>query len=222
MSDNHRGLLGRLDALAELIDQRQGLQLAPDGGLTRAEAAAVAAAAGLSDERAGAEAALLLTLGLAVGVLHARGLRIHVSALRTAWQGLDDGLRAGLVYAAWCHRVNWPRLLGDEPCTAPLQRERAWLLRLLYGLPPLVEVNLPGLVRLMAERTGLPDRPRTARQLTAGFLDPLAALGVADLDPPAPATPRRMRLGLDAPIVIASALIACGEELPLSSGPSMS
>lgn len=220
MSVGSRGLLGRLDALTALVDQRRGLQLAPDGALTRAEAVAVAA--GLPGPHATAEAALLLTLGLAVGVLRASGLRIQVSALYSAWARLDDGLRAGLIYAAWVHRVHWPRLLGEEACTAPLQRERTWMLRLLYGLPPLVEVSVPGLARVTAERTGLTGLRQTTRFLTAGYLDPLAALGVADLDPPAPGLPRRLRLDLAAQVVIASALVACGEEVPLTSGPCMS
>jgi hypothetical protein len=222
MPDDRGGLLGRLDTLTEYIQRRNGLQLAPDGVLTRAETASLAAATGLPDERANAETALLLTLGLAVGVLRADGLRVTVGQLHAAWQRLDDGLRAGLIYAAWCHRVAWPRILGDEGRSERLQQHRDWVLRRLHGLPVLVDVGLPGLVQVVAEHTGLPDDHMTARHLSAAFLDPLVGLGVAELDPPAPVLPHHVRLGLGAPVVISSALVACGEELPLSSGPCMS
>jgi hypothetical protein len=51
--------------------------------------------------------------------------------------------------------------------------------------------------------------------LAAAFLAPLGALGVAELEPEPPATPRRMRLLPEARTVVASALLAAGEEVPV-------
>ena len=102
-------LLRRLDALADLAHRCHGLLLAPDGQLTRADAAAAAHAAGIEPdpERNRGALELLLLLGIAVGILRADGLRIRAAPLHGAWRQLDDTLRAGLVFAAWCQQVTF-------------------------------------------------------------------------------------------------------------------
>jgi hypothetical protein len=83
---------------------RHGLLLAPDGQLTRTDAAAVAHAIGIEPGRGGG-AELLLLLGIAVGILRAEGLRVRAAPLHDAWRQLDDTLRAGLVFVAWCQHA---------------------------------------------------------------------------------------------------------------------
>ena len=103
---DHRGLLDRLDGLVELAAERRGLALLPDGRLAAAEERAAAHAAGLrpsADDDLGA-LGLLRALGEAVGLLRARAGRLEATALRPAWGRVDPGLRAGLVYAAWCQQ----------------------------------------------------------------------------------------------------------------------
>jgi hypothetical protein len=60
----------------------------------------------------GAEAVeFLRLLAQAVGLLRVRGSRVEATALCTPWRRLEAGLRAGLVYAAWCQQVTltgWP------------------------------------------------------------------------------------------------------------------
>ena len=209
------GLLGRLDALVALVDQRRGLVLASDGTLARSEARAVARVAGLAPAQAG-EAGLLVALAVAVGVVRIRGLRVELTALRPAWDGLEAGLRAGIVYAAWCHRVPWSAVLGPDPPVERLHSQRLWVLRLLYGLPAGADVEVAALAAGVADRAGLPDRHATLQALAAAFLDPLAALGVAQVLPPPPSPPTHLRLGPDAHVVLGSALIAAGEEVPLT------
>jgi hypothetical protein len=51
----------------------------------------------------------------AVGILRADGLRIRAAPLHDAWRQLDDTLRAGLVFAAWCHRATFLRLDVSTP-----------------------------------------------------------------------------------------------------------
>ena len=226
-ADDH-GLLARLDALTDLAARRRGLALQPDGRLAPAELHAVAGACalrpatrprGAAAGTSGLDAAeLLRTIAEAVGLLRTRGLRLEVTALRPAWATLDPGLRAGLVFAAWCHRVDWRGVLGCEPGVARLAERRVWVLRLLFGLPPGVDVEVPALCATVADGLAVdPDR-RLTRAVAAAFLDPLVALGVACLDPVPPAPPARLRLGPRASVVIAAALIAAGEEVPLSPG----
>jgi hypothetical protein len=85
----------------------------------------------------------------------------------------------------------------------------------LYDLPVGVEVNLHGLVVNVSSHLGLADD--TERVLlgvvAAVFLDPLVALGIATVDPPAPGLPARVRLDATAHHSIGSALIAGGHEL---------
>jgi hypothetical protein len=46
--------------------------------------------------------------GRGVGLLRVRGDRLEATSLRHAWAQIDEGLRAGLTFAAWCHGVPWP------------------------------------------------------------------------------------------------------------------
>jgi hypothetical protein len=110
-----RGLLARLDALVALVADRHGLALLPDGRLAAAEARAAVRATGLAPPgrppgrgRAATErdaVELLRAVGEGVGLLRARGDRLEATSLRHAWTQIDQSLRAGLVYAAWCQQV---------------------------------------------------------------------------------------------------------------------
>jgi hypothetical protein len=124
---NDRGLLARLDALVALAADRHGLALLPDGRLAAAEARVAARAAGLARrprtrpapvgppparpggrgqavvERDAVE--LLRAVAEGVGLLRVRGDRLEATSLRHAWTQIDEGLRAGLVYAAWCQQA---------------------------------------------------------------------------------------------------------------------
>ena len=54
---------------------------------------------------------LLRCVGEGVGLLRVRGDRLEATSLRNAWAQIDQGLRAGLAYAAWCQQVTltgWP------------------------------------------------------------------------------------------------------------------
>ena len=97
MPPQDRGLLARLDALVELAADRHGLALAAGGRLAAAEAWAALA---LRDA-----VELLRAVGEGVGLLRVRGDRLEATSLRHAWTQIDPGLRAGLVYAAWCQQV---------------------------------------------------------------------------------------------------------------------
>jgi hypothetical protein len=261
------GLLGRLDALLDLVTRRRCLFLGPGAQLARAAAQAAADATGLDvearppgtttapeedpttdpveldgpaapagrvtsprDLSAGAPVALdatassygaaeavefLRLLAQAVGLLRVRGSRVEATALCAPWRRLEDGLRAGLVYAAWCHRVPWLAVLGPGTAVERLERDRLWVLRLLFGLPAAVDVDVAGLAATVAERLGLGADDRVVTALAAAFLDPLVALGVADLEPPPPQPPVQLRLAARAQTVIGSALVAAGEEVPL-------
>lgn len=222
------GLLGRLDALLELTTRRRCLFLGPGAQLARADAQAVAEATGLDLPAPSAETAtrqdggdqaveFLRLLAQAVGLLRVRGSRVEATALCAPWARLEDGLRAGLVYAAWCHRVPWMAVLGPGPAVERLERDRLWVLRLLYGLPPAVDVDVAGLAAIVEERLGLGAADRLATALAAAFLDPLVALGDAELHPPPPQPPVHLRLAARAQTVIGSALVAAGEEVPLGA-----
>jgi hypothetical protein len=115
-----RGLLARLDALVELAADRHGLALLPGGRLAAAEAQVAARAVGLTSTSRGPTARgpargsalalrdaveLLRAVGEGVGLLRARGDRLEATSLRHAWAQIDPGLRAGLVYAAWCQQA---------------------------------------------------------------------------------------------------------------------
>jgi hypothetical protein len=55
---------------------------------------------------------LLRAVGEGVGLLRVRGDRLEATSLRHAWAQIDRGLRAGLVYAAWCQQVTLTGLLA--------------------------------------------------------------------------------------------------------------
>ena len=235
MPPQDRGLLARLDALVELAADRHGLALAAGGRLAAAEARAAARAAGLTSTTRGPTprgpaapgsalalrdaVELLRAVGEGVGLLRVRGDRLEATSLRHAWAQIDPGLRAGLVYAAWCHRVPWPVFLRGGPGIEALVGGRLWVLRLLLGLPAGVEVGLQGLVETVANGLELDLDDWLPRALAAAFLDPLVALGVADIRPPPPHPGSALRLGPRASTVIGSALVAAGEEVSLASTP---
>jgi hypothetical protein len=221
------GLVARLDAFVDLVADRRGLALDADARLAPADALAAARAVCLATHgtavppRPGPAAAgaveFLRLLAQAVGLLRVRGSRLEVTTLRPAWSKLDDGLRAGLVFAAWCHRVPWSPVLGPGPGVEALARGRLWVLRLLFGLPAGVDVAVAGLAATIGEGLDLGPADRLAILVAAAFLDPLGALGAAELEPAPPHPPVRFRLGPRARVVIGSALIAAGEEVPLST-----
>jgi hypothetical protein len=231
-----RGLLARLDALVELAADRHGLALLPGGRLAAAEARVAARAAGLTPTTRGTSTTrrpsasgstlaqrdaveLLRAVGEGVGLLRVRGDRLEATSLRHAWAQIDPTLRAGLVYAAWCHRVPWSAFL-QGPGLEVVVGGRLWVLRLLLGLPAGVDVGLQGLVETVANGLELDLDDWLPRALAAAFLDPLVALGVADLRPPPPHPGASLRLGPRASTVIGSALVAAGEEVSLASTPA--
>jgi hypothetical protein len=225
-----RGLLARLDALVALAADRHGLALLPGGRLAAAEARVAARAAGLAAPRGPTGRApgvtqreaveLLRAVAEGVGLLRVRGDRLEATGLRNAWAQIDQGLRAGLCYAAWCHRVPWPAFLHGGSEVEALVGGRLWVLRLLLGLPAGVDVGLPGLVETVANGLELDLSDWLHRAVAAAFLDPLVALGVANLHPPPPHPASSLRLGPRASTVIGSALVAAGEEVSLASTPA--
>jgi hypothetical protein len=224
------GLLARLDALVALAADRHGLALLPDGRLAAAEARVAARATGLAAPRGPTARApgvtqreaveLLRAVGEGVGLLRVRGDRLEATSLRNAWSQIDETLRAGLTYAAWCHRVHWPLFLRGGPEVETLVAGRLWVLRLLLGLPAGVDVGLTGLVETVANGLELDLSDWLHRAVVAAFLDPLVALGVADLRPPPPHPGASLRLGPRASTVVGSALVAAGEEVSLASTPA--
>jgi hypothetical protein len=112
-----RGLLARLDALVELAADRHGLALLPDGRLAAAEARVAVRATGLTlpgglgvrastvTQREAVE--LLRAVAEGVGLLRVRGDRLEATSLRNAWSKIDETLRAGLTFAAWCQQVTF-------------------------------------------------------------------------------------------------------------------
>jgi hypothetical protein len=228
MPSQERGLLARLDALVALVADRHGLALLPDGRLAAAEARVAARATGLAGSSGGRgrrlverdAVELLRAVAEGVGLLRVRGDRLEATSLRHAWAQIDQGLRAGLTFAAWCHRVPWPAFLHGGAGVEALVGGRLWVLRLLFGLPPGVEVGVPGLTATIAGGLGLDGGDWLDRAVAAAFLDPLVALGVASLDPPPPHPAASLRLLPRASTVIGSALVAAGEEVPLAATPA--
>jgi hypothetical protein len=226
ISISYGGLLTRLDILVKLVADRRGLALDLHGRLAPAEARLLSEALEL-DRQPGPAARdlaaieLLRGLGEAVGLLRDRGDRVEATTLRHPWAQLDADLRAGLVYAAWCHRVPWAEMLGDVPAprVRTLRDSRSRVLRLLFELPAGVDVHLAGFASTVADRIGLPEEPWLVRAVTAVFLDPLVALGAAHIAPPHPAPPGRCSLGPAARTIIGSALIAAGEDVPRERAP---
>jgi hypothetical protein len=115
--------------------------------------------------------------------------------------------------------VPWSAFL-QGPGVEVLVGCRLWVLRLLLGLPAGVDVGLQGLVETVANGLELDLDDSLPRGLAAAFLDPLVALGVADLRPPPPHPGSSLRLGPRASTVIGSALVAAGEEISLASTPT--
>jgi hypothetical protein len=112
-------------------------------------------------------------------------------------------------------------MLGDvpEPHVRTLREARSRVLRLLFELPAGVDVQLAGFASTVADRVGLPHEAWLAPAVAAVFLDPLVALGAANLAPPHPAPLGRCRLGPTARTIIGSALIAAGEAIPRGGAP---
>jgi hypothetical protein len=111
-----------MDALVALAADRHGLALLPDGRLAAAEARVAARAAGLAGRARGRAVVerdaveLLRCVAEGVGLLRARGDRLEATSLRHAWTQIDESLRAGLTYAAWCQQVTltgWSILAGS-------------------------------------------------------------------------------------------------------------
>jgi hypothetical protein len=128
-----RGLLARLDALVELAADRHGLALLPGGRLAAAEARMAARVTGLAPTRGPSARAsgvtqreaveLLRAVAEGVGLLRVRGDRLEASSLRHAWAQIDESLRAGLTYAAWCQQVTltgYAQPPGGPPSGAPV------------------------------------------------------------------------------------------------------
>jgi hypothetical protein len=129
-----RGLLARLDALVALVADRHGLALLPDGRLAAAEARVAVRATGLARLTEAEPAArpggrgralverdaveLLRAVAEGVGLLRVRGDRLEATSLRHAWTQIDESLRAGLTYAAWCQQAT----LTGLPAWSVLQR----------------------------------------------------------------------------------------------------
>jgi hypothetical protein len=223
---SYGGLLTRLEILVNLVADRRGLALDPYGRLAGAEGRLLAQVLELDQSPGPASrdlAAVELLRGLAeaVGLLRDRGARIEATTLRHPWAQLDPDLRAGLVYAAWCHRVPWAEMLLDAPerHVRTLRDARSSVLWLLFDLPAGVDLHLAGFAATVAGRVGLPEEPWLTQAITAVFLDPLVALGAAQLAPPHPAPPGRCRLGPTARTIVGSALIAAGESIPREEAP---
>jgi hypothetical protein len=127
-----RGLLARLDALVELAVDRHGLALLPGGRLAAAEARMAARVIGLAPTRGTTARAsgvtqreaveLLRAVAEGVGLVRVRGDRLEATSLRHAWAQIDESLRAGLTYAAWCHLVPWSEILHTDPSRGPGRR----------------------------------------------------------------------------------------------------
>jgi hypothetical protein len=77
-------------------------------------------------ERDAAE--LLRCVAEGVGLLRSRGDRLEATSLRHAWAQIDQTLRAGLTYAAWCQQVTLTTWPGP-----PTRRATAWVHTVLLG-----------------------------------------------------------------------------------------
>jgi hypothetical protein len=93
-----------------------GSPLLPDGRLAAAEARVAARATGLVGSSGGRrrgvverDAVELRAVAEGVG-LRVRGDRLEATWLRHAWSQIDEGLRAGLTFAAWCQQVTFSSL----------------------------------------------------------------------------------------------------------------
>ncbi len=219
-------LLTRLEVLVSLAVDHGGLALDRQGQLVTADAQMVADALALGDApqptpRELAAIELLRGLAEAIGLLRDRGERLEATTLRHPWRQLDPELRAGLVYAAWCTRMPWPRMLGDadDPLALGLWDARGNVLRTLFDVSDQAEVELGDFAATLTDGLGLTNGERLLGAVAAVFLDPLVALGVAEIDPPSGSVPRSLRLDPRARHIIGSALVATGQDLPPQAPP---
>ena len=198
MPPHDLGLLARLDALVELAADRHGLALLPGGRLAAAESR-VARAAGIGSARGsttrGSAMAqrdaveLLRAVAEGVGLLRVRGDRLEAMACATP--GPRSTRACGPASSTPPGATACPgRVPPRRPRVEVLVGGRLWVLRLLLGLPAGVEVGLQGLVETVASGLELDLDDWLPRAIAAAFLDPLVALGVADIRPP-PRAPRR-------------------------------
>jgi hypothetical protein len=114
VSSQDRGLLARLDTLVELVADRHGLALLPDSRLAAAEVRVAAQAAELAAPRGNRSDGLRQPRpnGRLWSCCEPRAWGCYGSAV-TGWRRpacampaqIDATLRAGLTFAAWCHRV---------------------------------------------------------------------------------------------------------------------
>jgi hypothetical protein len=133
MPPTDRGLLARLDALVALVTDRHGSPCSPTAvwpplrpGSPCEPPAWSARPAGAGGGWSSGTVELLRAVAEGVGLLRVRGDRLEGTSLRHAWTQIDEGLRAGLTFAAWCQQVNvnW---LVDRPltgCFAPIGTHR--------------------------------------------------------------------------------------------------
>jgi hypothetical protein len=123
-----------------------GSPLLPDGRLAAAEARVAVRATRLAPPGgAGIRASivtqreaveLLRAVAEGVGLLRVRGDRLEATSLRNAWSKIDETLRAGLTFAAWCHRVPWPEFLRAGPGVEALVARRHWCCVRCSACPP--------------------------------------------------------------------------------------
>ena len=150
--------------------------------------------------------------------LQVPGRRPHAQGRAGASEAWSEVPVQSSQFTVWCHRVPWSAFLHG-PGLEVVVGGRLWVLRLLLGLPAGVDVGLQGLVETVANALELDLDEWLPRALAAAFLDPLVALGVADIRPPPPHPGASLRLGPRAATVIGSALVAAGEEVSLTSTP---
>jgi hypothetical protein len=106
--------------------------------------------------------------------------------------------------------VQEPQALGDR---CPHRRPGV-----LVGASELLQFGGPA-VRRHTGRLGLPQEPWLTPAVAAVFVDPLVALGAAEVASPHPAPPGRCLLAPSARTIIGSALIAAGEDIPREGAP---
>lgn len=209
-------LLTALDVLVDHANRRAGLALDADDRLVRGEALVLARLlpgdAALTPDRCA-------RLASAVGLLSAVDGRLVPTRLEQVWTELDTRTRAGLVYAAWCHRLPWSELgLSGSPVEL-LRERRMTVLHWLRAAPVGFELQVAPVSRLLSERLDLPPTELIARCLAVVFLQPLVDLDVAvfpssSLDQPVPGVPPTVRLCPDARAVVGTALVVGGADIP--------
>ena len=205
MPPHDLGLLARLDALVELAADRHGLALLPGGRLAAAESQVAARAAGVSSARGsttrGSAMAqrdaveLLRAVAEGVGLLRVRGDRLEATSLRHAWAQIDEACGPASSTPPGATACPGPCSSTAAPGSRSSSADASGSSRLLLGLPAGVEVGLQGLVETVASGLELDLDDWLPRAIAAAFLDPLVALGVADIRPPPPHPGASLRLG---------------------------